>query len=210
MLNFDDFIRLYPLVKTLRFELRPVGKTAENIRKSGLLEQDQHRANSYVKVKRLLDECHKAFIEDRLRTVTLLAKRNDTITLIDYLEAYRSKNSNDATNKKNFEDIIIALRKQISECFKCSYFDSLFSRFLFDPNSKKNEDAILVKFINQASPAQLVGLDKKEALSLVREFKGFTTYFSEYHENRKNMYSADEKSTAIAYRLINENLPSSL
>ncbi len=29
-MNFNEFTRLYPVSKTLRFELRPVGKTKEN------------------------------------------------------------------------------------------------------------------------------------------------------------------------------------
>ena len=29
--NFDDFKRLYPLSKTLRFEAKPIGATLKNI-----------------------------------------------------------------------------------------------------------------------------------------------------------------------------------
>jgi CRISPR-associated protein Cpf1 len=39
------------------------------------------------------------------------------------------------------------------------------------------------------------------------EFKKFTTYFKGFHENRKKMYTDEKKTTAIAYRLINDNLP---
>ena len=50
-------------------------------------------------------------------------------------------------------------------------------------------------------------MNRDEAKAMVREFHGFTTYFSGFYENRKNMYSTEEKPTGIAYRLINENLP---
>ena len=46
-----------------------------------------------------------------------------------------------------------------------------------------------------------------EAKELVKEFWGFVTYFYGFFDNRKNMYTAEKKSTGIAYRLINENLP---
>ena len=59
----DQFVGLYPLSKTLRFELKPVGKTLDNIISSGLLEEDEHRADSYKKVKKLIDEYHKSFID---------------------------------------------------------------------------------------------------------------------------------------------------
>ena len=58
-MEFNDFKRLYPLSKTLRFEAKPIGATLKNIIKSGLLEEDEHRAQSYVKVKKLIDEYYK-------------------------------------------------------------------------------------------------------------------------------------------------------
>lgn len=61
--NFEDFKRLYSLSKTLRFEAKPIGATLDNIVKSGLLDEDEHRAASYVKVKKLIDEYHKVFID---------------------------------------------------------------------------------------------------------------------------------------------------
>src|SRR5690606_31223461 len=42
------------------------------------------------------------------------------------------------------------------------------------------------------------------------KFKTFTTYLGGFHENRKNMYTDKAQSTAIAYRLIHENLPKAL
>lgn len=42
--SLENFTGLYQLSKTLRFELKPVGKTLENIQKNGLLTQDEQRA----------------------------------------------------------------------------------------------------------------------------------------------------------------------
>ena len=50
-------------------------------------------------------------------------------------------------------------------------------------------------------------LEKDEEKDIVRQFADFTTYFTGFYENRANMYTAEEKSTAIAYRLIHQNLP---
>jgi len=66
MSAFDKFTGLYPLSKTLKFELIPIGKTLEYIEKNGLLDQDKHRADNYVEVKRIIDKYHKQFIEDSL------------------------------------------------------------------------------------------------------------------------------------------------
>ena len=46
-MKFNDFTGLYPLSKTLRFEARPVGATWQHIQQSGMLDEDQHRADSY-------------------------------------------------------------------------------------------------------------------------------------------------------------------
>ena len=60
--NFEDFKRLYPLSKTLRFEAKPIGATLDNIIKSGLLDEDEHRAASYVKMKKLRLRCGSPWI----------------------------------------------------------------------------------------------------------------------------------------------------
>lgn len=41
MKNTFRFTNLYPVSKTLRFKLIPIGKTLENIKESGILEEDK-------------------------------------------------------------------------------------------------------------------------------------------------------------------------
>lgn len=189
MANFEDFTNLYSISKTLRFELKPIGKTKDNIEKHGLLEEDKHRADSYKKVKKLIDEYHKHFIEERLSGCELnYASNGKKDSLTEYYELYKKKDKTES-EKKTFATIEEKLRKQIAETFKEE--DGLKNLF-----SEKLIKEYLPKFIENQS-------DK----ALVEEFKSFTTYFTGFHENRKNMYSSEEKSTAIAYRLIHENLP---
>ena len=76
-------------------------------------------------------------------------------------------------------------RKEIVDLFKK---DSEFS-ILF-----KNEK-IVDKILNESD-------EKNGGLSV---FKNFTTYFSPFMENRKNIFSSEEKSTSLAYRAININ-----
>ena len=61
--KMSDFTGMYKLSQTLKFELKPVGSTAENLGKSGLLEQDFKRADDYPAMKCFLDEQHKKFLE---------------------------------------------------------------------------------------------------------------------------------------------------
>ncbi len=176
------FTNLYPLSKTLRFELKPIGKTLENIQSSGLLEQDQHRAESYKLVKKLIDEYHKAYIESALRGFKL-----DESSLIEFFFWY--KNTKDSKRSEKLEKCQENLRKQIA-------------KQLTDSNSFKRIDK------KELIKEDLYNFLENEAdKQLVKEFNEFTTYFTGFHENRKNMYSAEAKSTAIAYRLVHENLP---
>lgn len=71
METFSDFTNLYPLSKTLRFRLIPVGKTLRHFIDSGILEEDQHRAESYVKVKAIIDDYHRSYIESSLSAFEL-------------------------------------------------------------------------------------------------------------------------------------------
>lgn len=176
----DIFTNQYSLSKTLRFELIPQGKTLEHIQQKGLLDQDTDRALSYQKLKKIIDEYHKLFIEHSLSGFKL-----SDLTIYDDLYQKKDKDDND---KKQLSKVKELLRKEIADTFKeQDKFKTLFSKELI------KED--LLNFV------------KDEEKVLVKEFKDFTTYFTGFHENRKNMYVADEKATAIAYRLINENLP---
>ena len=53
---YSNLHNLYQVQKTLRFELKPQGKTKENMEKAGILKADEHRAEVYGKVKKYCDE----------------------------------------------------------------------------------------------------------------------------------------------------------
>lgn len=189
MKTIQDFTGLYQLVKTLRFELRPIGKTNENIVKSGLLEQDEERAEKYKIVKKMIDEYHKAYIENALSDFKLkVDDEGGRDSLSEYFLYYKIAKKEEA-QKKTFADIQAKLRRQIAEQFTAS---EAYKRI--DKKELIKED--LLEFVKS-----------EEDKALISEFSNFTTYFTGFHENRKNMYSDKEKSTAISFRLINENLP---
>lgn len=178
----DHFVGVYPTSKTLRFELIPIGRTKEYIERDGILDDDFHRAESYQKVKKIIDRYHKAFIDEALRELRL-----------DGLEAYADlykKTKRDEKQEKQFEEIQVSLRKQISKCFTSHpKYKDLFKKELI-----KKE---LIQFT----------ADNLEEKVLVEEFSDFTTYFTGFHSNRENIYTDESKSTSIAYRIVHQNLP---
>lgn len=190
MESMKDLTGQYSLSKTLRFELKPIGKTLEHIEQKGLLTQDEQRAEEYELMKGIIDRYHKAFITMCLRNCKI--KVNNTDDELDSLEEYSSllsKSKRGADDEDKLEKIKENLRKQIVNAFKSgNTYGDLFKKELI-----KNH---LPDFVTD-----------EEEKQVVEHFCNFTTYFTGFHDNRKNMYSDEAKSTAIAYRLIHENFP---
>ena len=184
-----QFTNLYPVSKTLRFELQPVGKTKENIEKNGILLRDEQRAEDYKRVKLLIDEYHKQFIKDRLWNFKLPMINNGHHDSLEEYQALYELSKRDDDQEATFTEVKDNLRSIIAKQLTVgSAYERIFKKELI------RED--LIEFLE----------DEKDK-DIVRQFADFTTYFSGFHENRKNMYSAEEKSTAIAFRLIHQNLP---
>ena len=183
-----QFTNLYQVAKTLRFELIPDERTKDFLEHSDLIAQDEHRAESYKLVKKIIDRYHKKFITEVLSSVKLqYAKSGKLDSLEEFYSLYTTSQKTDA-DKKALEKVQEHLRKQIVDSLTK---DSRFKRI--DKKELIRED--IMKVI------------EPEEKNLIDEFRDFTTYFTGFHENRKNMYSAEAQSTAIAYRLIHENLP---
>lgn len=200
MPNISEFSEHFQKTLTLRNELVPVGKTLENIISSNVLINDEKRSEDYKKAKEIIDSYHQEFIEKSLSSVTV-----DWNDLFSFLSR---KEPEDYEEKQKFleelESIQLEKRKSIVNQFEQydfgSYtdlkgkktkelsFESLFKSELFDfllPNFIKNNE------------------DKK----IISSFNKFTSYFTGFYENRKNLYTSAPLPTAVAYRIVNDNFP---
>ena len=178
----QQFTNLYPVSKTLRFELIPDERTRAILEHSDLFAQDEHRAASYKLVKKIIDRYHMAYIDSVLEALILPSGY-----LKGLCDLYLKSQKSDA-DKKALEQLQDKLRKMIASALTK---DNRFKRI--DKKELIREDIMSV-----ITPEERV---------LIDEFRDFTTYFTGFHKNRQNMYSAEAQSTAIAYRLIHENLP---
>lgn len=184
---FTPFIGQYPVSKTLRFELKPVGKTLEHITREGLLQHDEKRAEDYKVAKTIIDNYHRYFIETVLSQASF-----DWKDLKAGIDSYKKKE----IDSKKLEKIQDKYRGQIQQYFKndkryemlmASTPKDLFKKLLPDffashPENKENEQA-------------------------VETFKGFATYFQGFQENRQNVYSSEAIPTAVPYRIVHDNFP---
>lgn len=178
---YGDYTNIYSVSKTLRFELKPQGKTQDYIEENGILIEDEKRAKDYKRVKKLLDEYYKQFLEKALSVLEL--------TDLDLYYALYTNRYKNEKEQKEMEKLEASLRKQVVKCLKAdSKYDILFKKEIITQE--------LEEFIKKA-----------EDREIIKGFQKFTTYFQGFFENRKNMFAEEEKSTAVSYRIINQNLP---
>lgn len=131
--NYELLKEKYRITKTLRFELKPIGKTLENIKKDGVLEKDREKYNDYEKVKEILDEYYKNKIEIALQDVNF-----------DWKELY------DCQKKENKNEVIKKYNNKLDEHLK-NYIEDIFKGKLLDklqkdPELSEDDRKILIKF----------------------------------------------------------------
>ena len=174
MKEIKELTGLYSLTKTIGVELKPVGKTQELIEAKKLIEQDDQRAEDYKIVMDIIDCYHKDFIDKCLNCVKI--EKDD-------LEKYVSLAENSNREAVDFDNIKTKMRNQITESFKKNpLFVGLFKKELITnylPNFVSEEERVVVN-----------------------KFSKFTTYFDAFNDNRNNLYSCDDNSGTISYRLI--------
>lgn len=196
-----EFTKKYSISKTLRFELKPVGETAEYIEDfeseylKNVVSQDEERAKEYLKLKELIDDYHRDYIEDKLSNPVNPDTGEYWFSDEIFDSAYKEfvdfkKDTKEESLRKIWTDRQQSLRKMLVKTFVNK--KDLFSKELI---TRDLPDWLKQKKIWE------------EHKATVESFSKFTTYFSGFHENRKNMYSDEDQGTAIAYRLMNENLP---
>ncbi|MDY4812318.1 MAG: type V CRISPR-associated protein Cas12a/Cpf1 [Ruminococcus sp.] len=179
--KIDMMTNRYTVSKTIKMKLIPIGATMDNFNSNMLLESDTERKENYAKVKLLIDEYHKQYIEENLSKVTFLEN------LKPYAEEYYGEK-----DKDKMKELEGKLRKEI---------------VLFLTQSKIFGDMFKKEMITKLLPDFI---SSEEDLEIVNSFSKFTTYFTNFFQNRKNMYTSEEQSTGIAYRCINDNLPKHL
>ena len=182
MRKIDQFVNCYDLSKTLRFRLIPEGKTLENFEKDKQLEKDVLLSENYKKIKILLDEYYKDYIEKSLKKVVL---SNDDLE--EYAEIFFKGNKSDKDNERlnSLKDIFY---KTVKKVFTIKEGET-------DPFKGKMIKKTLLPFV------------KEEDKDTVGSFAQFSTYLTGFFANRKNIITTEGKSTEVVYRIFDQNLP---
>jgi len=90
---FKEFTNQYELSKTLRFELKPIGETLDNMKnhlkydkKLQTFMKDQDIENTYQALKPIIDDIHEEFIN-----ASLESQKAKGIDFSEYLKFYKQK-----------------------------------------------------------------------------------------------------------------------
>lgn len=207
-MKHTKFTKQFSLQKTLRFELKPVGETADYINEYGadyikvIVQYDIKRADNYQEIKGLIDDLHRSYIDQRLsssyealgppvniKTGEIVITPDDLNCAFDQYKALKTDPSN-----KDLQNLWSKQQETMRKKLVVVFSDKakLFGK---DVITKTLPD-----FLKENGRWD-------EHRELVESFKRFTTYFTGFNKNRENMYVADDKATSIANRTINENLP---
>ncbi len=253
---FNSFTRRYALSKTVRFELKPVGKTRINIEKANpKFIHDQEIEDAYQVLKPVFDKLHEEFI-----ICTLNGKEAKKLDVTEYFKLYQKLRAEQDKDKKDMIEKNIGKREGELRKFFGDIYEKSGKQFKVDAIDQNAKNMLVTKLANAADDKEQKKI-KKEIMKLefLKEksykvlteagilkyikaridrfvamelktrdgklvnkadlekalgtthskgvFEGFFTYLSGFNENRENYYSTDEKATAVANRVVGENLP---
>lgn len=234
---FEGFANLYSISKTLRFELKPVGRTLENMKekigyKDGTNDdfstflKDQAIEDAYQALKPVFDRLHEEFITVSLESAE--AKKIDFTSYFEIKEELskinRKENSVEfgkydkmlGDEEKDLRKAITKLYTVAGKKFKNKAGEKKGKDILKDNNYKVLTEAGILKYIKN-NIAEIVGwklknsngflIDEKKLEKALEDMDRFFTYFSGFNQNRENYYSADDKATAVSNRIVGDNLP---
>lgn len=186
----DQFTGLFPLSKTLRFKLIPMGKTEEFILAKDYIKADEQRVRDYKAVKSYIDRYHRSYIDETLRSAELPVLRAG---LPYYAELYFKHDRSEEEQRR---------KQEMETKFRIELSSAKGGVFELD---KEGEKLIYGKeLVSKTLPGFLENESEKET---VQKFSSFFTYFYGFNDNRRNVYSGEEIATAIGFRCVNENLP---
>ena len=187
MSTLEFFTNKFQKTLTIKNELIPTDKTRENIEKSSVIANDEHRAEQFEKAKKIMDKLHRDFINTSLENFD---KSIDWNELYDVTCLKMSKKNINDKSQKVIND---RLKKEIKDKLKAV-------SSIFPKNNNLLSRGNGLKEILKTN--ELLPDNEKNVL---KEFEKFTTYFENYFKVRENLYTDKEIHSSIAYRLVVEN-----
>lgn len=207
--NLDTFTNKFNLQKTLPFRLVPEDETKVMLDQDQVFEQDQTRREKYLSTKPWLDKLHRDFVHEALSDFNFT-------DLNGYENALRAwqKNKKDEKTKKALQTEEQKLRDEIVKAFDKhaaqwseDYHEFRLKKKTIDILLEESALEILEKRYGGTKGTLIQDESSGDMVSIFTAWKGFTgAYFLKFFETRRNFYKTDGTSTAIATRIVDQNL----
>lgn len=201
--TLDDFTNLYQVQKTLRFELKPIGKTLETLLKNEVFKKDEEIEKSYQEIKPIFDNLHRKFVTDALD-----AKNIDVAALIEFAKKYSEYRADPKKNRKILEDAEKKLWKLLAKNFDV-VGDEWKDRYNGRTYLKSDSKSATIKLkksghevLMDEDVLGILAIAYPEHKELFQKFAGFFTYFSGFNLTRENFYKNDGTATAVVTRVV--------
>lgn len=130
----EKFTNLYTINKTLRFELKPYGKTLENFLKRGFLERDESKAKNRKLMQTIIDESFKLAIEDYLEGFSFELEELEAVFQGEQKEkdeaiARIKKSITNKFSEKAFKDNFLTTKTHIKRLSEKNPDEEIFKEF---------------------------------------------------------------------------------
>lgn len=166
---------------------------------------DQEIENAYQILKPYIDSFHEAFITDSLES-----EESKNIPFSGYFEEYKNKKERGENSLSLIEK---QLRVKIGELYNSTaeqWKKNKHSQFAWKKGSQEEKSFEILSsqdLLRLIRDSKSVDNEGRAAAEKILNDK-FFTYFGGFNQNRANYYTTkDEKTTAVATRIIHENLP---
>lgn len=184
MNTLNEFCRLYPVQKTLRMGLEPVGQTLDNMNRDEVLTSDENLKIEFYNTRKELDKFHKYLIEKVLLDVSF-----NMVTLQQYADVLLDMTLTEKDKELKIEKFRTEMRNVIGRAFSENpLFPKIFKKEMFTD--------VMPGFLKDA-----------EQIEQVEKFADYTGYFADYNLVRKNLYESKPISGSVATRVVHDNFP---
>ncbi|MDR0880121.1 MAG: type V CRISPR-associated protein Cas12a/Cpf1 [Clostridioides sp.] len=189
----NRFEKLYSIPKTLRFELKPIGKTLENFINMDINARDSYKAEIKKDVQRLIDDKYKIIIDEVLEDFSF-----GELRLKEYEDNLGEK---DKIKKINEELKKTVVSQFTDKNLKITYL-----------NGKDEKSEQLIKVLTSAAVLSIIANDEKIPeidRTKVKEFDKFSTYFTNFFDIRKHILepnNINNSSGSVCHRVVEDNL----
>lgn len=205
---FDSFTKRNSLIKTLQFRLKPVYGTETKLQELGLLEKDRARSESWPVVLDILRRLDAQFLEKALTSGDEL----DWRSLADILAFFNVKNDVLSKDKANAEEASLDKSLAKNKPGTSVKHDALLRK---QAEMRKKLVKLLTsqpEYKDLLNPTKAIKMaaqaaENAEEATAVAKFARFTTILVDYFTLKKALFSAEEKKSTIAYRIVQVNLP---